>query len=52
VIGSSPDARFTIPGTPVRRRLAGIPRFVTVRGGGYFFVPGRRGLAELALLGA
>jgi hypothetical protein len=29
------------------RFLAPLPRFVTVRGGEYLFVPGRRGLAAL-----
>jgi Dyp-type peroxidase family len=31
--------RMTIPRQPVRRRLAELPRFVSVRGGGYFFLP-------------
>lgn len=30
---------FSIPGVPARRRLANLQSFVTVRGGGYFFVP-------------
>lgn len=30
------------------RRLTGLPRFVTVRGGGYFFLPGLRALRYLA----
>jgi deferrochelatase/peroxidase EfeB len=41
---------FTIQDRPVRRRVAGIPSFVTVRGGGYFFLPGRRALRHLATL--
>ena len=32
--------RSPIPRTPVRERITGIPTFVTVRGGGYFFLPG------------
>jgi Dyp-type peroxidase family len=32
----------------VRHRLRGLPQFVTVRGGGYFFVPGLRALKYLA----
>ncbi len=36
---------FTIPAAPVRRRVVGLPRFVTVRGGAYFFLPGIRALA-------
>ena len=27
--------------------LCGLPRFVTTRGGGYFLVPGRAGVAAL-----
>jgi Dyp-type peroxidase family len=47
-----PDgATFTIPGTPVRQRLSGLPAFVTVRGGGYFFLPGLRALRYLSSLG-
>ena len=40
--------RFSIPDVPARRRVSGIPRFVTVRGGAYFFVPGLRALEWLA----
>jgi Dyp-type peroxidase family len=39
---------YSIPGEPARRRLSGLPRFVTMRGGGYFFVPGLRALEWLA----
>lgn len=41
---------FTIPERPVRRRVTGLPQFVTVRGGGYFFLPGVRALRYLASL--
>jgi len=34
--------------TPVRRRLTGVPQFVTVRGGAYFFLPGLAALKYLA----
>jgi Dyp-type peroxidase family len=44
----SGDARMTIPKEPVRTRLKGIPRFVTTKGGGYFFLPGLRALRYLA----
>jgi Dyp-type peroxidase family len=43
---------LTVPGRPVRSRHAGLPRFVTVRGGGYFFLPGLRALRYLSELGA
>jgi Dyp-type peroxidase family len=39
---------FTIPKRPVRRRLHGLPNFVSVRGGEYCFVPGLRALKWLA----
>jgi Dyp-type peroxidase family len=41
---------FTIPRKPARRRLHGLPRFVTVRGGEYCFMPGLRALRWLAAL--
>jgi len=43
-------ATFTIPRRPVRRRIRGIPSFVAVHGGGYFFMPGLRALRYLARL--
>ncbi len=46
---AEPDA-FTIPADPVRRRVTGLPEFVTVRGGGYFFLPGIRAIRYLAAL--
>ena len=39
---------FTIPADPVRVRLHGIPSVVTVRGGGYFFLPSLAALARIA----
>ena len=39
---------FTIPDRPVRRRVTALPEFVTVRGGGYFFLPGIRALRYLS----
>ncbi len=41
---------FTIPRRPIRRRLTGLPRFVTTRGGEYGFVPGIKALRWLANL--
>ena len=40
--------RFTIPPLSAGWRPRGIPRFTTVRGGGYFFLPGITGLRSLA----
>jgi len=40
---------FLIPGNgTVRRRVSGLPQFVTVRGGAYFFLPGLRALRYLS----
>jgi Dyp-type peroxidase family len=39
---------FTIPKRPLRRRLHGLPQFVTVQGGEYCFMPGLRALRWLA----
>jgi Dyp-type peroxidase family len=42
---------FTIPKRPIRKKLVGLPAFTSVKGGGYFFVPGLKALAYLAALG-
>ncbi|EON76632.1 Peroxidase [Lunatimonas lonarensis] len=42
--GSVVTDRFSIPRYPVRRRLENLPNFVQVRGGGYFFFPGKKAL--------
>jgi Dyp-type peroxidase family len=39
---------FTIAGLPAPLRLHDLPRFVTVKGGQYFFMPGLRALGHLA----
>jgi Dyp-type peroxidase family len=41
---------FTVPARPVRERYSGLPRFVSVRGGAYFFLPGIKALRYLASL--
>ena len=43
---------FTIQGSPVRQRVCNIPRFVTTRGGAYFFLPSLTALRYLATLHA
>ncbi|MCC3766198.1 Dyp-type peroxidase [Streptomyces sp. UNOC14_S4] len=40
----------TVPALPVRRRLTGLPRFVTVRGGEYCFLPGLTAIEWLTAL--
>jgi Dyp-type peroxidase family len=41
---------FTVPSDGVRDRLTGMPRFVSVRGGAYFFLPGLSAVRALASL--
>ena len=43
---------FTVQAQPVRRRYTGLPDFVTVLGGAYFFVPGIRALHYLSAIDA
>lgn len=51
LVGSASDnGVMTIPQDPVRKRVKGIERFVTTRGGAYFFLPGLRALRYLAAL--
>ena len=42
LIGPAPEGgrTFTVRATPVRTRYSGLPSFVQVRGGAYFFLPG------------
>ena len=47
---SHPAGVFTVQQEPVRRRVTGMPRFVTVRGGGYFFMPGISAVRYIASL--
>lgn len=41
---------FTMPQEPVRKRVTGLPRFVTTVGGAYFFMPGISAACYLASL--
>jgi len=51
VVGNRPAGGcFTWPADPVRRKVTGLPNFVTVKGGGYFFLPGINALRYLAAL--
>ncbi len=50
--GCSMTDAFSIPQqNGLRRRITGIPQFVTVRGGAYFFLPSLRALRYLSSLG-
>jgi Dyp-type peroxidase family len=52
VAPSAPSgATFTIPTEGVREQVTEVPRFVTVKGGAYFFLPGLAALRYLANLG-
>jgi Dyp-type peroxidase family len=42
------DAMMTIQAKPVREHVHGLPRFVTIRGGAYFFLPSIRAIKFLA----
>lgn len=44
------DALFTVPREPLRLRVHNLSRFVVVKGGSYFFLPGMRALNYLASL--
>ena len=39
---------FTVQSDPVRERLTDVPRFISVRGGAYFFLPGLSTVRHLA----
>jgi Dyp-type peroxidase family len=41
---------FNVQARPVRQRLTGLTRFVNVKGGGYFFLPGKTAIRYLASL--
>lgn len=41
---------FKIPKRPIRKTITGLPAFITLRGGAYFFLPGIRALRYLAAL--
>ncbi len=42
IIGNQDGSlEFKIPRRPIRKKITGLPAFTTVRGGAYFFLPGR-----------
>jgi Dyp-type peroxidase family len=47
VSGGTQESVMVIPGEQVRQRVSGLQRFIDVRGGGYFFMPGLRALRYL-----
>jgi Dyp-type peroxidase family len=52
LVGNLPkgDCVFTVPDHPLRRRVHNLSRFVSVKGGAYFFLPSIRALKYLANL--
>lgn len=40
IMGDSTSATFTEQARPLRKKVRGIPKFVEIRGGAYFFMPG------------
>ena len=48
IAGAGGTDAFTIQRDGLRKRVSGLPPFVTVRGGAYFFLPGVRALRFLA----
>jgi Dyp-type peroxidase family len=50
IVGASNDNQFAQSPNPVSAYCTGLPRFVTVAGGGYFFMPGMRALRFLSEL--
>lgn len=44
----STQGTFTVQAAPVRQRVTDLEKFVEVRGGGYFFLPGLRALRFIA----
>jgi Dyp-type peroxidase family len=50
IAGTADKGTFAIPRRPVRRVLAGLPRFVTMRGGEYGFMPSLSALRWLGNL--
>ena len=46
--GNDGSSSFTVQAKPISNHLHGLERFVTTKGGGYFFVPGIRAVRFLA----
>jgi Dyp-type peroxidase family len=52
IAGAADGNQFSLAGGPTPERCLGLPRFVSVVGGAYFFLPSLRALTFLAELGA
>ncbi len=54
LLGSNEDgdiSNMTIQARPLRQQIQNLPRFVTMRAGGYFYMPSMTGLGFIASLG-
>ena len=47
LLGTGKDRQFTIPTASGPMELRGLPEFVSVKAGGYFFLPSRSALRHL-----
>lgn len=50
IMGEGATTTFTEQASPVRKQVKGITRFVNVKGGGYFFMPGLNALKYISSL--
>lgn len=50
LVTTSPGQSFRVPGLPVRTRYTGLPSFISVIGGAYFFLPSLRAIRYLGHL--
>ncbi|MEL7003428.1 MAG: peroxidase, partial [Bacteroidota bacterium] len=48
IMGEGATTTFTEQAKPIRKKVKGIPRFVEVKGGAYFFMPGIKALKFLS----
>ena len=48
IMGEGATTTFTEQAAPLRKKVSGIPRFVEIKGGAYFFMPGIKALEFLS----
>lgn len=48
IMGENATTTFTEPAQPIRKKIKGVPQFVEVKGGAYFFMPGIKALEFLS----
>lgn len=52
IMGAGATTTFTEQAQPIRKKITGIPRFVQIRGGAYFFTPGLKALEFISKMGS